>query len=69
MIQFRVVRWLGGLGHPELSDASITDEALDEAQKQDPLLRANLLAVALSDCELLPADPTEQYTVSIQSFP
>lgn len=63
VFQFRFLRWLRGVGHPHGCRGGVVDAALYDSQINDPLIRANLLVLAMSDSNLLPGDPWEKYIV------
>lgn len=65
VFQFRIQRWLRGIGHPHGCRGGVVDTALYDSQINDPLIRANLFVLAMSDCNLLPGDPCDRYIVSL----
>lgn len=63
LLQFRIIRWLKGIGHPAGSEGICVEQSLYDSERNDPLIRARLLLLALSDSNMLPPDPNERLQV------
>jgi hypothetical protein len=64
IFQYRVLRWLHGKGHPEQLGGAHISQAVQDAERDDPLVRARLMLRAITDSDLLPLDPSFHLTVS-----
>jgi hypothetical protein len=63
--QFRLLRWLHGIGHPRpLRGTHISNDDWDE-QRNDTLVRANLMLRAVGETELLPISEFWNLTVDM----
>jgi hypothetical protein len=57
LCRFGIIRWLKGKGHPKLLEGSFVDSTKFKREADDPLLRANLFHMAVSDSDLLDLKP------------
>jgi hypothetical protein len=63
IFQFRLHRWLKGDGHPDAIRGGIVPEKDFLQNVGNPLIRACLLLKSISDCDILPLDPSIRFTV------
>lgn len=68
MFRYRLLRWLYGSGHPENVEGTLVDTSKFDQQKQDPLLRAKLLLLAMTDSDLLPVAKSDTLDVRCRDF-
>jgi hypothetical protein len=52
--QLRLIRWLNGKGHPIQLRGELMPVDIYDCQKDDPLARAKLLLLAITETELIP---------------
>lgn len=57
LVQYHVLRWIQGVGHPASTRGQSVEVDLHDEEANDPLVRARLMLLAMTDCPMLPASP------------
>lgn len=63
LFQLRFKRWIMGKGYSSSMCGSFVPQKIFDSEQENPAIRAQAFLLAISDSDLLPADPNDKFQV------